>query len=206
VVASTRKSQAALAHLPTYFVANLRLVLDVEVQAGNHTAALYSRPGLWALIDRLGQLRRLRARDCAWATRGDTRAEEHGWITCSNSSRAQSAQADPRRFRARGLDRSRQAGRRAGGAAFKRLDAHAAGHRAAPAGQGELALENRGGAANWNSPSWRRSNGPVYEYAVLVTSLASGADAGQHYRDRADAENNFDEMKNQWLGGYTTTI
>jgi hypothetical protein len=27
----------------------------------------------------------------------------------------------------------------------------------------------------------------------------------QHYRDRADSENNFDELKNQWgWGGYTT--
>jgi hypothetical protein len=38
----------------TYFVANLRLVLDVEVQAGNRTAARYSRPGLWSLLERLG--------------------------------------------------------------------------------------------------------------------------------------------------------
>ena len=27
----------------------------------------------------------------------------------------------------------------------------------------------------------------------------------QHYRDRADSENNFDELKNQWgWGGFTT--
>jgi len=40
----------------------------------------------------------------------------------------------------------------------------------------------------------------VYEYAVLVTSLGD-----EHYRDRADAENGFDELKNQWgWGGFTT--
>ena len=45
-----------------------------------------------------------------------------------------------------------------------------------------------------------------YEYAVLVTSLADEIlTVAQHYRDRADCENGFDELKNQWgWGGYTT--
>ena len=45
-----------------------------------------------------------------------------------------------------------------------------------------------------------------YEYAVLVTSLSEGLmECAQLYRDRADAENCFDEMKNQWgWHGYTT--
>ena len=48
--------------------------------------------------------------------------------------------------------------------------------------------------------------GELYEYAVLVTSLPDEILAlGQHYRDRADAENNFDELKNQWgWTGFTT--
>ena len=33
----------------TYMIANLRLILEVEVQAGDHSAAAYSVPGLWAL-------------------------------------------------------------------------------------------------------------------------------------------------------------
>jgi hypothetical protein len=37
----------------------------------------------------------------------------------------------------------------------------------------------------------------VWEYAVLVTSLDSEIlTVGQLYRDRADCENNFDELKN----------
>ena len=45
-----------------------------------------------------------------------------------------------------------------------------------------------------------------YEYAVLVTSTQYEILAlAQLYRDRADAENNFDELKNQWgWGGFTT--
>ena len=46
----------------------------------------------------------------------------------------------------------------------------------------------------------------VWEYAVLVTSLdAELLTIAQLYRDRGDAENNFDELKNQWgWGGFTT--
>jgi hypothetical protein len=49
-------------------------------------------------------------------------------------------------------------------------------------------------------------DGPLYEYAVLVTSLPDEILAlAQHYRDRSDAENNFDELKNQWgWSGFTT--
>ena len=46
----------------------------------------------------------------------------------------------------------------------------------------------------------------VWEYAALVTSLDSEIlTIGQLYRDRADCENVFDELKNQWgWGGFTT--
>jgi uncharacterized membrane protein YkoI len=46
-----------------------------------------------------------------------------------------------------------------------------------------------------------------YEYAVLVTSLTDEIEVlAQHYRDHADAENAFDELKNQWgWGGFTTS-
>src|SRR5207244_7175869 len=48
--------------------------------------------------------------------------------------------------------------------------------------------------------------GTQYEYAVLVTSLTDEVRSiAQHYRDRGDAENNFDELKNQWgWAGFTT--
>ena len=45
-----------------------------------------------------------------------------------------------------------------------------------------------------------------YDYQVLVTSLDYEIlTIAQHYRDRADCENCFDELKNQWgWGGFTT--
>ena len=44
-----------------------------------------------------------------------------------------------------------------------------------------------------------------YEYAVLMTNLTHELlSLGQLYRDRADCENTFDELKNQWgWGGFT---
>jgi len=46
----------------------------------------------------------------------------------------------------------------------------------------------------------------AYEYAVLITSLdVEILTIAYHYKDRADCENNFDELKNQWgWSGYTT--
>jgi Transposase DDE domain len=45
-----------------------------------------------------------------------------------------------------------------------------------------------------------------YEYAVLVTSTGHEIlTLAQLYRDRADAEINFDELKNQWRWGGLTT-
>jgi hypothetical protein len=45
-----------------------------------------------------------------------------------------------------------------------------------------------------------------YEYSVLVTTLIDEPiSIVQHYRDRADSENIFDETKNQWgWGGFVT--
>ncbi len=48
----------------------------------------------------------------------------------------------------------------------------------------------------------------VYEYGVLVSSLGEDEEVltlAQLYRDRADSENPFDELKNQWgWAGFTT--
>jgi hypothetical protein len=61
----------------------------------------------------------------------------------------------------------------------------------------------------WGLSKQTRSAGKKitgYEYTVLVTNLDYEVlSLGQLYRDRADVENAFDELKNQWgWGGYTT--
>src|SRR5438094_6773553 len=52
----------------SYFIANLRMVMDVEVQAGNQTAASFAQPELWNLLDGMAQSSHpsfLRG-DCNW--------------------------------------------------------------------------------------------------------------------------------------------
>ena len=69
-------------------------------------------------------------------------------------------------------------------------------------GEALLADESQGvlGFVEANIPVKR------YEYAVLVTDIEHELlTIAQLYRDRGDAENTFDELKNQWgWGGFTT--
>jgi hypothetical protein len=54
----------------TYMIANLRLVLDVEVKSGTEVAASHSSPGLWELLDRLPHASwpHFIRGDCDWGT------------------------------------------------------------------------------------------------------------------------------------------
>lgn len=72
-----------------------------------------------------------------------------------------------------------------------------------------LVLERRGKDKNAQTELlFIDENEPVksWEYAVLVSNgTYSLEQIGQLYRDRADCENGFDEIKNQWgWGGYST--
>jgi hypothetical protein len=196
----------------TYFIANLRLVLDVEVQAGNQTASKYSSPGLWELLGRLPRAH--------WpvAIRGD-----RDWGTQANMARAEQ-EGVGYLFKLRmtsGVKKSVE--RLMRGAAWS------------AAGQGWQGAETQLRLSGWsrarrtivlrrqvkadlavvdagNPEQLRLSLAEltdetiVYEYAVLVTSLGGEIlTVAQLYRDRADAENPFDELKNHWgWGGFTT--
>ena len=54
----------------SYVIAELRLILEVEVQAGNQHASKHSAPGLWALLARIGREAWpcLLRGDCDWGT------------------------------------------------------------------------------------------------------------------------------------------
>ena len=196
----------------TYFVANLRLVLDVEVQAGNHTAALYSRPGLWSFIERLEPHCRpvfIRG-DCAWGNQGVMcEAEEHGvdyLFKLKQSPKVrrlieQSFAREDWTGAGQGWEGVEDELRLSGWTRARRVIVLRRPVKAA------LALGQKGGPGQLELSFMETlTPGQVYEYAVLVTSRGEAVlTLAQHYRDRADAENNFDEIKNQWgWGGYTT--
>lgn len=199
--------------LHTYFMGAARLALDVEVQPGKQTAAKHAQPGLWKLIDGFSREAR------PWLLRGD----------CAFGNEDLMAQAESRhqdylfklRLTQKPKDLIRQMERSGGWEA---------------AGQGWEGRQSTLCLQGWSRTrrvlilrrklekplevmtlgnsgqlflDWKGLfpvRGPVYEYAVLVTSLKEEIlSVAQLYRDRADMENNLDELKNQWgWAGFVT--
>jgi len=198
----------------TSFIASLRIVLDVEVQAGNQTASSYAQPELWKLLDGLPEPSRpafLRG-DCGWGTeRAMEGAEQRGipylfklkqtanvkklidqlfgqstWVDAG-----QQWQGLESELRLSGWTQKRRV------VILRRpLREPDAGKKKPTQAAGQLLLD---------LPETTHQ-GVRYEYAVLVTSMRGEVRTiAQLYRDRGDSENNFDELKNQWgWSGFTT--
>jgi hypothetical protein len=200
----------------TYWIGNLRLVLDAQLEPGKRHAPVHVRPGLVTLIESLpaGHRPRLVRGDCAFGSEGEMAALEalgqpylfklrqsagvrklvqrqwrrqtwcelgQGWQGCEDELRLLGWSRARRVIvmrRARPVDVLVETRRRRGRAQE----------------QAELVFLD----ANEPARSW--------EYAVLVGGTAYPLQSiGQLYRDRADCENGFDEIKNQWgWGGYST--
>jgi hypothetical protein len=189
--------------------------MEVEVQAGNQTAASFAQPGLWELLDGLPQQSQpqfLRG-DCNWGTeRAMEGAEQRGmaylfklkqsanvkkligklfrddeWVDAGQTWQGLNAE-----LQLSGWSQKRRV------AVLRRplREAVAAGKKSAQKAAKQLNLDLPEAA----------HQGVLYEYAVLVTSLKDEVRTiAQHYRDRGDSENNFDELKNQWgWAGFTT--
>ena len=196
----------------TYLIANLRLVLEVEIQGGKRHHSKHSAPGLWSLLESLPRAH--------WPAfiRGD-----RDWGTEANMSRAEQ-EGLGYLFKLRLTTRTKRL--------IERLMKSSEW---SDAGQGWQGAESELRLCGWSRArrvivlrrpvkddlvvtqadeegqlklSFAELSGDVqlYEYAVLVTSLPDEIlTLAQHYRDRADSENNFDELKNHWgWGGFTT--
>ncbi len=198
--------------LHTYLVAGLRLVLDVAVKAGNEHTSAHSAPELWARLDRLGRDR------WPWLLRGDA-----DFGTERIMSRAEQ-EGVPYLFKRRATRKVKRLLEKA----MAEADWTDAGH----GWQGKeselrllgwsrprrvvivrrrltralLVTERAASAAGQLAFAEIASGRDVYEYAVLVTALdLEVLSVAQLYRDRADAENTFDDTKKQWgWGGFTT--
>jgi hypothetical protein len=193
-------------------MAGTRLVFDVDVCAGDEHSSNHAAPALWALLDRI-------ARNC-WPTvlRGDNgfgnenimREAEQRELAylfklrlTANVKRAierlswqtdwveagQGWQAKETVVRLVGWSRQRRII-----VLRRRVKGALASSSPAEEGQPRLAFLDIGPGEE------------IWEYQVLVTSLVEElASFGQLYRDRADSENIFDELKNQWgWGGFVT--
>ena len=197
----------------SYLMANTRLVLEVDVQAGDRSHSSHSMPGLIQLLDRLSpecQPEFVRG-DCDWgndAVMRELEAQGHHYLfKVKRSKRVKQLIAQVHgsgiwtrfdrdwelkesQLQLQGWDNARRVvvvRRRLSKDALVGLEYQSGQQR-------ELALIE--------GPEDMR----LYEYSVLVTDLDDElVSIMRHYRDRADCENNFDETKNQWgWGGYVT--
>ena len=193
------------------FMGNTRLALRVEVNPGNRHAAKHVTPSLWRYYDGLADSQR------PALIRGDIFLGNEGFL----------AEAEQRNAHYLTKLRLTTNVKRCMTRLFREADW-------VPAGKGFEGAESRLKLTGWSRERrvivLRRplagevalvDEGPVqlqlsfiegpatmkrYEYAVLVTSLSAEIlSIAQLYRDRADCENCFDELKNQWgWGGFTT--
>jgi len=202
----------------TYWIGNLRLVLDAQLQAGNRHSPSYGRTGLKALIQSLPADERpqLVRGDSAYGSEGEMLQLEElqqpylfklrqtagvkqlikrQWTRRTWSEMGQGWQGCEDELRLSGWSAKRRV------IVMRRqlkIDA-VLERKSSNLGKGKNAqVELHFIDENEPIKSW--------EYAVLVSSAAYGlTQIGQLYRDRADCENGFDEIKNQWgWGGYST--
>ena len=198
--------------LHTYWIGNIRLVLDVEVQGGKTTAAKHSLPRLRVLLDRLAPEERpaLVRGDNAFGnegvmaameeidqpylfklrqTAGVKRLIERLWQRGDWQSVDQGFDAVEGKLRLSGWSCERRVV-----VLRRRVKSSSGAEASKESPQQELPFVEGSDKAK------------LWEYAVLVTNADYTLEAmGQLYRDRADCENGFDELKNQWgWGGYST--
>jgi hypothetical protein len=200
----------------TYWIANVRLVLDAEVQNGKAHAAKHSLPRLRRVLESLPPEKRPRLvrGDNAFGNEpvmaqmeeinqgylfklrqspGVKRLIERQWSRQDWTNVGQGFDAVEAMLKLSGWSRARRV------VVMRRAvkDTLVAEHKA----EGKRAKRQQ-------SLQFADPIQPVklWEYAVLVTNADYDLEAiGQLYRDRADCENGFDELKNQWgWGGYTT--
>jgi len=193
----------------TYFIGSLRVVLGVDVMPGKQHGGKHSRPGLWRLIDGLPpQCRpRLIRGDVSYGSEeGMAEAEERGQpylFKLRQTTKVQQQILDLQgwtdagggwqgaecKLKLMGWSRERRC-------VFLRRPAQKRyAQKALPASaQGQFIFVEG------------VDNGPIYEHVVLVTNENLPIVAlAQLYRDRADCENVFDEIKNQWgWAGFVT--
>ncbi len=203
----------------TYWIGNLRLVLDAQLEPGNRHSPVHSRPGLMALLQGMPQAQRpkLVRGDCAYGSEGEMSALEdidQPYLFKLRQS-AGVKKLVQRQWRRRdwcnlgqGWDACEDDLLLTGWTRRRRVIVMRRVRKA------DLIVElKRPGRPKTKDTAQTElhfidENEPVksWEYAVLVCNTHYELhNIGQLYRDRADCENGFDEIKNQWgWGGYTT--
>lgn len=193
----------------SYQMAGLRLVLGVDVEAGNQSHSNYTMPGLMKILDKLPQEKQpyLVRGDAGLSSDDMMNALEHRGRHYLFKLRmtANVKKYIERVFWNEGWEDAGQGWE--GREGELKLSGWLKSRRVIVMRRplkGEIALTDE----NQMVIGFAETERPIkkYEYAVLVTDLPHEVlTIAQLYRDRADSENAFDELKNQWgWGGYTT--
>ena len=199
----------------TYLMAGLRLVVGAEVKAGDEHSGSHSLPGLLRILDALPPERRPKMvrGDCGFGSDPFIAPlEERGQPYLFKRRLSKNVKRHIERvFWETGWTDAGQGWEGKDGSLS--LSGWKASRRVVILrrplkGAMMIAQEDDGqgllGFVETDRKTGKQATG--YEYAVLVTNLDHEIlSLGQLYRDRADAENAFDELKNQWgWGGFTT--
>jgi hypothetical protein len=198
----------------SYFIAAIRMVLEVEVQAGNQTASKFAQPALWQWLDERsrGQWPRLLRGDVSWGTErmmGEAERRDLPYLFRLKKS----GKANRHIEKLWGRQDWVKAGAGWEGIASElQLSGWSRARRVVVLRRrlrGQLAVTEQDTATGqqvFRGMAELCRGQDIYEYAVLVTSLSEEVlGVAQLYRDRAEAENTFDELKNQWgWTGFTT--
>ncbi|MFN9030996.1 MAG: transposase [Betaproteobacteria bacterium] len=199
--------------LHTYWAGQLRLVLDVELAPGDAHAAQHALPGLLRLLDGFEPHEHpaLVRGDCGFGDepvigqleeRGLSylfKLRQSGWV----KKLLHGAFADDEQWSAPGPSDQGWSAKQT----RLRLSTWPAHRRVIVlrrAVRQALAVQIRDAQGRPRLRLTAGDDGQFWEYAVPVTNTAHEPRAiAQLYRDRADAENAFDELKNQWGWGAT---
>jgi len=197
----------------TYMIGNLRLVLDVEVQAGNQGSSGHSLPGLMALLERFpdGSKPAFIRGDCDWGTdNAMTEMEQKGYRYLFKMRKTKCVKELIVRHHGKGKWIRFKEGWEAKESSLKLLGWNQSRRvvivRRQLTDTSNLVLEYQQEGQQQLAFLEGPEDMKAFEYSVLVTNLeADVVSVVQYYRDRADCENNFDELKNHWgWGGFTT--
>jgi hypothetical protein len=209
----------------SYFVANLRISLGVEVRPGNEHAAAKGLPGLWQTLEKLPrhQWPTFNRGDCGYGNEGIMLEHEDRGLPFLFKMRhtAKVKELVQRMMRQGALWQDCGDGwqalettiRLSGWTRERRVILVRESPARAPvreAGKPRRGKDRQKFLPHAQGTGWDAQATPWSgKIAVLVTSLDEEAFPTivmpKHYRDRADAENGFDELKNQWgWGGYTS--
>lgn len=212
----------------SYFAANLRLCVGVEVRPGNGHAAGHGQPGLWRTLEALprscrpafirgdsgyGQdvlMRECEIRGLPYVFKLRFTAKVRGLVALLQRSGGWQSAGDgwevvESTLRLTGWSHARRALIVRESVARAPVPENPE-HRVRP---GPRRGKDRGLLPGATGPEWKSAAPWSGKLAVLVTSLDAGAYPAacipRIYRERGDCENNYDELKNQWgWNGYTT--